>query len=477
MKLWQKVFIYSLLLVTLSVAALAALVSQQSHLQNLKREEMRAAQEHGTLVNALQASLIYERYRQGDSFLSQQDTVESFSRNVDLYTAGRRDLAVELYQGDTLLYSSLEEDLRPISPREELSVEQGQCMTLYHGSKRLYASCQVQLEGQEYIVITSRDISSVFDQRRDQLYSIATGGIIVAGIIGLVLLIITRTLLNPLSRLERAADSLSAGNYSVRLPLRGHDEMAVVSEAFNSMAEAVENTVADLEAIAEDRKRFTDNLAHEMKTPLTSIIGYADLLRSARRIDDNQRLEYADAIYQEGQHLKTLSGKLMELILVGRTSVERKKIDLVDFLLDIAQLVEPMVVQRQLTMTVDCPGRLSLWGDRPLLQSLLFNLIDNAAKASNPGSNIELAARRDRRGRIHLTVTDHGRGMPPEETRKVTQAFYMLDKARTRAEGGAGLGLALCLEIAKCHNAQLAIQSHTGVGTTVEIIFPQEGAL
>ena len=83
-------------------------------------------------------------------------------------------------------------------------MEQGQCMTLYHGSKRLYASCQVQLEGQEYIVITSRDISSVFDQRRDQLYSIATGGIIVAGIIGLVLLIITRTLLNPLSRLERA---------------------------------------------------------------------------------------------------------------------------------------------------------------------------------------------------------------------------------------------------------------------------------
>lgn len=67
--------------------------------------------------------------------------------------------------------------------------------------------------------------------------------------------------------------------------------------------------------------------------------------------------------------------------------------------------------------------------------------------------------------------------MPPEETRKVTQAFYMLDKARTRAERGAGLGLALCLEIAKCHNAQLAIQSHTGVGTTVEITFPQEGAL
>ena len=134
MKLWQKVFIYSLVLVTLSVAALAALVSQQSHLQNLKREQTRAAQEHGTLVNALQASLIYERYRQGDSFLSQQDTVESFSRNVDLYTAGRRDLAVELYQGDTLLYSSLEEGLRPTSPREELSVEQGQCMTLYHGS-------------------------------------------------------------------------------------------------------------------------------------------------------------------------------------------------------------------------------------------------------------------------------------------------------------------------------------------------------
>jgi len=88
-----------------------------------------------------------------------------------------------------------------------------------------------------------------------------------------------------------------------------------------------------------------------------------------------------------------------------------------------------------------------------------------------------LVARRDRRGRVHLSVADHGKGMPPEETRKVTQAFYMLDKARTRAEGGAGLGLALCLEIVKCHNAQLMIRSHEGVGTTVEVVFPQEGTI
>ena len=160
---------------------------------------------------------------------------------------------------------------------------------------------------------------------------------------------------------------------------------------------------------------------------------------------------------------------------MGRTGIEKKKVDILEFLLDIAQLLEPMVVQRKLTMTVDCPNRLTVMGDRPLLQSLLFNLIDNAAKASKPGSSIELVARRDRRGRVHLSVVDHGKGMPPEETRKVTQAFYMLDKARTRAEGGAGLGLALCLEIVKCHNAQLAIRSHEGVGTTVEIVFPQEG--
>jgi signal transduction histidine kinase len=275
--------------------------------------------------------------------------------------------------------------------------------------------------------------------------------------------------------LERAAYSLSQGDYTVHLPVRGYDEIAMLSETFNAMTESVESNIAQLQSVAEDRKKFIDNLAHEMKTPLTSIIGYADLLRSARRVDDNQRLEYADAIYQEGQHLKTLSGKLMELILVGRTGVEKQKVDLMDYLLDIAQLLEPMVVQRHLTMTVDCPGRLSLSVDKALIRSLLFNLIDNAAKASKSGDNIELSAHRDRRGRIHLSVTDHGRGMPQEETRKVTQAFYMLDKARTRAEGGAGLGLALCLEIARCHNAQLTIHSHTGVGTQVEIIFPQEG--
>ena len=472
MKLWQKLYLCLMALLALALLIFSGAFVQMNYRQAMAREEESAAQEHGTLASALRSALMYEMIVQGLD--NQEDLLDAVAQQTQKLTLSRESLGVELFQGNNRIFSNRTEAESPAN-RVELQVPPGQCFVTY-SDQRMYAASVFALDGTEYILVTSADASFLLNQRRQQLWRLAQGGLVFTGLLGLAMMVILKLMLGRVSLLASASRRLSQGDYSVRLNFAGRDELAVLGDSFNEMAQSVENNILELQSVAEDRKKFIDNLAHEMKTPLTSIIGYADLLRSARKLDDTQRLEYADAIYQEGKHLKTFSAKLMELILVGKSSLDKQKVDLNEFLQDLAQLLEPILSQRGLKMVVACAGRMTLSMDKAMVQSMLSNLVDNAAKASPAGSTIELTARRDRRERVHIAVIDHGRGMPPEETRKVTQAFYMLDKARTRAEGGAGLGLALCLEIARGHNAQMNITSHEGVGTAVEIVFPSEVA-
>jgi len=473
MKLWQKLYLYLMVLMTMDLLIFSGVFAQMNYRQSMAREQEGAAREHSTLANALRSALMYEMIVQGLD--NQEDLLDAVAQQTQKLTLSRDGLGVELFQGNNRVFSNRTET-ENLEERAELRVPSGQCYVTY-SNQRMYASSVFVLNGTDYILVTSTDASFLLNQRRQQLWRLAQGGLIFTGLLGLSMMVILKLMLGRVSLLANASRRLSQGDYSVRLNFSGRDELAVLGDSFNEMAQSVESNIQELQSVAEDRKKFIDNLAHEMKTPLTSIIGYADLLRSARKLDDTQRLEYADAIYQEGKHLKTFSAKLMELILVGKSSLDKQKVELNEFLQELAQLLEPILSQRGLTMVVACTGRITLFMDKAMVQSMLSNLVDNAAKASPAGSKIELTARRDRRERVHISVIDHGRGMPSEETRKVTQAFYMLDKARTRAEGGAGLGLALCLEIARGHNAQMNITSHEGVGTAVEIVFPSEVSL
>ena len=112
----------------------------------------------------------------------------------------------------------------------------------------------------------------------------------------------------------------------------------------------------------------------------------------------------------------------------------------------------------------------TVMGDAVLLQSLLVNLIDNAAKASRPGTTITLKTFYED-GKIVIVVSDQGKGMDLKELERITEPYYRVDKSRNRKEGGAGLGLAICSQIARCHNASLTFQSEPGHGTTAMVIF------
>lgn len=229
----------------------------------------------------------------------------------------------------------------------------------------------------------------------------------------------------------------------------------------------LERGMDNLENVASRREEFIASFAHELKTPLTAIIGYADMLRS-KDMTPKSRFTAAGYIFSEGKRLEALSLKLMDIIVAGRQGFELKRFEVGYFIRNIAAVTVPSLSEDGITLDMRWePGVIEVEPD--LFKTLLINLVDNARKASRRNSAIELFGKVEDDG-YAIYVRDHGRGMPQEELSCITEPFYMIDKSRSRAQNGAGLGLALCQRIAELHATKLEYESEEGKGTTVRIL-------
>ena len=212
--------------------------------------------------------------------------------------------------------------------------------------------------------------------------------------------------------------------------------------------------------------------AHELKTPMTSIIGFADLLRQDS-LDENTRMMAAEYIYSEGHRLEKLSFKLLDLILLKKDSLVMRKVWLANYVSEIEKAMTPNLKNRGVRLVCRSEqGRVVLEPD--LVKSVLYNLLDNAAKAMDDGGIIAVKASL-LPGGCQFVVVDNGRGMEPEELSKITEAFYRVDKSRSRQQGGAGLGLALCKQIVELHNGSMHYESKPGTGTQVTVTLYGKG--
>jgi len=229
----------------------------------------------------------------------------------------------------------------------------------------------------------------------------------------------------------------------------------------------LERSIENLENVAARREEFIGSFAHELKTPLTAIIGYADMLRS-KDMSPKTRFTAAGYIFSEGKRLEALSLKLMDIIVAGKQSFEPKKFEVGYFIRSVAAVTVPSLSNEGITLDMRWePGEIVVEPD--LFKTLMINLVDNARKASHKNSVIELFGKAEDGG-YALYVRDHGRGMPKEELNRITEPFYMIDKSRSRAQNGAGLGLALGARIAELHDTRLEYESELGKGTTVRIL-------
>lgn len=467
MRLWQKIFLYTLALVILAISITSSLLLSNNHKLIIEREEKSALSEHEYLISDIKGNVIYNRLKKSVAFLGEEDVLKIIS-NIFNNTDTKSSAMLSIYKDGVRIF---ENNSLPIEIEKDVFEAMDKSKNHYleivdyrEASYMLIAS-QDNIEGKVYEIITTYDVTPVYALYKEQINFIKLVSTLCGVIIAGVLIIIVRFLLSPLEKVNEGTRFIAEGNYNKRIEIKGNDEITELSRNMNIMAEAIEKNVEELEQVAEDRRIFIANLAHEMKTPLTSILGFADILRIKRVVNDEERQEYTGIIVEEAKRLKVLSGKLMELITVGNTNLDMEEVNIKSLANDIELSLTPILENRGLNLKLEIED-IWLTIDKELFKSLVYNLIDNAIKASTMGQTISLIAK-SKEGHVLIKVVDEGIGIPEDEIDHIIKPFYMVDKIRTRKNGGAGLGLALCVEIARLHNGTINIESEVGKGTCV----------
>jgi signal transduction histidine kinase len=292
---------------------------------------------------------------------------------------------------------------------------------------------------------------------------------VIAGLIlSAIMLFLLVGLTRPFRRLNAAAAEISAGDYGRRVPANSRDEVGDFARSFNLMIDRIGEHVAALSRMAESRQNFIDNLGHEIRTPVTAIIGYGELLKYAN-CDEGEKETAVDHIIGQGRRIQNLSRKLLDLAYMENSQIQMRPVTLAEVFANAAAALGFRLKEKAIELRAEARP-VNVVGDAGLLESLFVNLLDNAIEASETGGAVEFRVKQAPEG-VSVEIADRGKGMDRVELARVAEPFYRVDKSRSGGENHAGLGLTLCARICQLHNADFKIESEPGVGTTVKILF------
>lgn len=482
MRLFTKIFLFGVLVFGLAFSASGYFLLHYSLESSLAREADFALKQYQydkfTVQSAMLTTTVItvsldfsNQYRQDDfqafsiwePLSEEYISLEEYSAE-DLFSALASELSVPaaFFAED---YSPLYSGIQGLEPGFLDSLTENAHVWQYckNGeSASILVGSILQWDGQSIYFVTQWDISKTLQQQETlRQYFLRCYLIVMAA--GMVLLILLSAFLTrPLNRMSRVARRMADGDYRERLSMTGRDEIGELSASFNQMAEAVEDKIGELARAAREKEDFVANFAHELKTPLTSIIGYADTIYQ-KELSREEIRRASWHIWNEGMRLESLSLKLMELTVLGRQDFSLTELPADELLRDVGEGFAPLYREKQIHFQIQAEPAYVL-ADYDLLKTLLINLTDNSIKAG--ATRIEMLGQKNE-NKYRICVRDNGCGMEQEELSRITEAFYMVDKARSRKQHGAGLGLALAEQVARLHGDKLTFESRVGAGTAV----------
>ena len=220
------------------------------------------------------------------------------------------------------------------------------------------------------------------------------------------------------------------------------------------------------------RQQFTANVSHELKTPLTSISGFAEILKQGGT-DEKTTKDFADTIYEESQRMIALVNDIIKLSKLDEKSIslEKEPLSLREITREAIEVITPIAEKKNVSLNLSGDSGL-INGVRPVIYEMVYNLIDNAVKYNNENGIVSIRIETiTETHNVILTVQDNGIGIPEREKERIFERFYRIDKSRSRELGGTGLGLSIVKHAAKYHNASVLVESKEGDGSTFNVIF------
>lgn len=470
MKFTWKIFVSTLFIVLFSLSVGGTMIISVSFNNSLENEIMGLRKENRMMGMGIVSLMNY--YNQSpyqEERIAIKDVLEALG---DSWSSDGKEYQI-LSNDNEILGGNISGEA--IQFKHDLSEDKYTYTILKEGDQYfIQAANQLNLR-EGFITIVSRyNISQIFLTRKEQTDTFSKVMFAIGGFSAVLNAGLAVWLTRSVYHLAKVSQALSEGDMKIRVKIVSKDEIGLLSRHFNEMANSLEEKINQLEDAARRQEDFVGSFTHEIKTPLTSMIGYADLLRS-HNLDESTRFEAANYIFHEGKRLESLSLKLLEYLVEGKKELLIKKISLFQLVDNTLTSIRPSLEEKNIEIKNEVLEH-TILGDQELIKIVILNVIDNARKAVEHGGIIRITSKKSN-NYVVLSVIDNGRGIPKKDLGRITDAFYMVDKSRARDEGGAGIGLAICARIMNLHHGEIQFESEIDKGTKVHLIFHQRAQL
>lgn len=470
MKFSQKIFLISFILIIIVINIIGIVMINYTYKLNIEKEIEKSISQTNNIMHELTVYSSYDLSTVANNYLKN-------GINVDVYINGQRSYTnlksedSQIAEGlltteDKIKEEVLSTDTEKIKSEANYintNITENNAYVEYMDSYIIDDKLFMKLKRQNYILITLSSISEANNMKQEQTNFFIELSVISSFIIALLLSITVSFLTRKIKKLDKAVSKVKQGNYNIKLTKLGNDEIGNFGNSFNEMTIAIQENVNKIQEVSENRKQFIGNLTHEIRTPLTSIIGYSSLITNDKVTDSNIIKEYSSKIYEEGKYIQQMSERLMEMLLVENGTTQKELINISKEMKIIVEELENLFYNTIFNIQIE--ENVYKEVDKVLLKSLIYNLVKNAINAYDAKPTVDIILSKN-----EIIIIDYGKGIPEDKIEKIKEPFYTLNKDRNREISGMGLGLTLCFKIANIHNWKLNIKSEVKKGTKITII-------
>ncbi len=457
MKFWTKLCLSTIIIISIILSFSRYFIVRQNFLSSIKNSSNQNANKHHLERYYLEENIISEielgEEVENESIVEYIKSVYSYmneeTEKVAIYTENKERIFCNFEQIDEL-------DLDKLFNKE---IDQYYLKKIENKHYMIFSSYW-SINSNNIYIVNIYDISSIYEERTRQLKEVMVADIIVIVISSIFISFFSKILTRPIEKLNEASKKISSGKFNERVNIKTNDEIGELANSFNIMAEEIENKINSLNLSIRQKNDFITGFSHEIKTPMTAIIGYSDLLR-LKKCNKEVTTKSLNYIYSESKRLEELSYKLLSLMELSENKIELKQVQIKDCIEKISKKIVLEDIKLKLYLE-----NAKVAVDENLLEVVIRNLIQNSKKA-NPKDKSIFVEGEIIKNKYRISVVDFGIGIPKKHIDRVTEDFYMVDKSRSRESGGTGIGLSLCKKILNLHNSELYIESEENIGTKV----------
>ena len=465
MKLWGKIYIITLALFILLINVGFFTVFNMTYDKDMNTEKTIAKSSYEMIVSSLTKSMktMYEDNRLEDKtikalvtlteqyYISQGITLMVYTDDGFIYSKDNREMDKKLFKDGKILLTKVVENEIPV----------------------IYITESIDDFNNKYYICFRKplgDLKNTWDELQEKYMLMSLG---CSGVLAILLFIVLHRLMRPIEELSKAVAKVKQEGYDTpsRVKVKGHDDIARLGQNFNDMSDIIADNIKKIRLENEKKQQFVDNFAHELKSPLTSIYGFAEYVSMAR-VPDEEKEECMRFIMDESNRMLEMAYNLMDLSEIRNKEVNKDYFDAKIFRTKLENILKDRLSKKNVTLNLDVNVS-KIYGNEGLIESLVSNIIANGINASKENGKIDVTICKED-NKTKFVIRDYGCGMSEEELQHIFEPFYRADKARSRKNGSTGLGLSVCKQIVEAHEGSIVYESEKGKGTKVTICIPEK---